>query len=130
MSFRLALLFCATLFGTGGPYCTADGAAEQSEPKVSITSRSARTLERSGPRSSNLRLDVNVVLVPVTVTDPLGKPITDIPRERFHLTEDGVEQNITSFLQEDSPVSVGLLFDTSGSMKNRIEASVGALKLF
>jgi VWFA-related protein len=51
-----------------------------------------------------------------------------LSKERFRVLEDGVEQKITSFVWEDGPVSIGLLFDSSGSMKNRIDASVSALK--
>jgi VWFA-related protein len=71
---------------------------------------------------------VKVVLVPVSVTDQLNRPIHNLSQDRFRILEDGVEQKITSFLWEDGPVSLGLLFDCSGSMKNRIEASVSALK--
>jgi len=77
-----------------------------------------------------LRHDVRVVLVPVTVTDTLDRPITDLSQDRFRILEDGVEQKISSFISEDAPVSLGLLFDSSGSMKNRIVASVAAIKQF
>jgi VWFA-related protein len=66
--------------------------------------------------------------VPVTVTDTLNnRPVTDLSKEDFRIFEDGVEQKITWFGWEDGPVSMGLLFDTSGSMKNKIAASVSAL---
>jgi Ca-activated chloride channel family protein len=128
MLFRMGLLFWATAFGTGGAPFWAGDTGQETQPKVSIT---PRKFEARGIRSSSsLRLDVNVVLVPVTVTDPLGKPVTGLSRETFRLLEDGAEQKVTSFLREDSPVSLGLLFDSSSSMKNRIDASVEALKLF
>ena len=95
--------------------------------KVSITPRETKVIAARRP-SSTLRADVKVVLVPVTVTDELNRPVNDLSKERFRVLEDGVEQKITSFLWEDGPVSLGLLFDSSGSMKNRIEASVSALK--
>jgi VWFA-related protein len=63
------------------------------------------------------------------VTDSWNRPITDLSKENFRLTEDGVEQKITSLVREDSPVSLGLLFDSSGSMKNRVSGSMEALKL-
>jgi len=80
------------------------------------------------PSSHVVRTDVKLVLVPVTVTDEDSRPINDLPKERFRILEDGVEQQITSFSWEDGPVSLGLLFDSSGSMKSRINASVAALK--
>src|SRR3954454_14878366 len=97
------------------------------QPKVSVT---PRKLESRGVRSpSNLRLDVKLVLVPVTVTDAKDNPITTLTKDSFRLLEDGVEQKITSFSQEEAPISLVLLFDSSGSMKNRIASSVEALRL-
>lgn len=101
--------------------------AHEEQPQVAITPRHAESPKR-GP-SANLRLDLKMVLVPVSVTDTLDRPFTTLPRESFRLTEDGVEQKISSFSQEDGPVSLGLLFDSSGSMKNRLEASVEAMRL-
>jgi len=71
-----------------------------------------------------------MVLVPVSVTDTYDRPITTLSKDSFRLQEDGVEQKIASFAKEESPVSLGLLFDSSGSMKNRISASVEALREF
>jgi VWFA-related protein len=79
--------------------------------------------------AAHLRADVTMVLVPVSVTDPMDRPVTTLPRENFRLLEDGVEQKITSFSQEEAPVSVGLVFDSSGSMKSRMDASIEALRL-
>ena len=102
-------------------------AGQGDEPTVAITPRQVEARNRT--ISSNLRLDVRLVLVPVAVTDAFNRPVTTLPRNSFRVLEDGVEQTITSFSQEDAPVSLGLLFDSSGSMKNRLSASVDALKL-
>ena len=77
-----------------------------------------------------VRADVKLVLVPVTVTDEDSRPINNIlQKSDFVFSKTGVEQQITSFFSwEDGPVSLGLLFDSSGSMKSRINASVAALK--
>ncbi len=75
-------------------------------------------------------MDVKVVLVPVTVTDSLDRPITTLQADRFRVLEDGVEQKIASFSREDGPVSLGFLFDSSSSMKERIASSVDALREF
>lgn len=98
----------------------------QEEPRATFSQR--RPTNSARP-AANLRLDVSEILVPVTVTDPLDRPINTLPQTSFRLTEDGVAQKITSFSVEDAPVSLGLLFDSSGSMKGRIDASVEALKL-
>jgi len=100
---------------------------QEPQPRVVVTPRQFPASDRAS--SANLRLDLKMVLVPVTVTDSLDRPITTLSRDSFRLLEDGVEQTITSFSLQDAPVSLGLLFDSSGSMKNRLDASVAALKL-
>jgi VWFA-related protein len=70
-----------------------------------------------------------VVLVPVSVTDESDRPVDSLRRESFRLLENGIEQKITMFSHEDAPISMGLLFDSSNSMRNRIGDSVDALKL-
>ena len=74
-----------------------------------------------GPRTKPVRVDVDLVLVPVTVTDALNRPVIDLPKQNFTLFEGGVPQPIRYFSTEDAPISVGLILDCSGSMKNKIE---------
>src|SRR5260370_29615933 len=80
---------------------------------------------RDMPRA-DLRVDVPLVLIPVHVTTPLGTSVTTLNQENFRLFEDSVEQTIRAFAKEDAPVSIGLLFDTSGSMRNKMRKSVDA----
>jgi Ca-activated chloride channel family protein len=63
------------------------------------------------------RVDVELVLIPVSVTDPLGNPVTGLSRENFHLFEDGIQQDIRYFSAQDAPASIGIVFDASRSMK-------------
>src|SRR5947209_2231870 len=70
-----------------------------------------------------LRVDVNLVLVPVTVTDRHGKLITGLDESRFRILEDGVPQPIASFSTDELPVSIGLVLDVSGSMKPKLAAA-------
>jgi Ca-activated chloride channel homolog len=74
-----------------------------------------------------IRLDVKLVLIPVTVTDPFGQPLSGVPRDAFHLFEDGVEQRLSYFATEDAPVSIGVLFDASGSMQHKLDRSRAAV---
>ena len=74
-----------------------------------------------GPRTKPMRVDVDLVLVPVTVTDALSRPVIDLPKQNFMLYEGGVAQPIQYFSHEDAPISVGLILDCSGSMRNKIE---------
>ena len=118
----LCFVLCASFVLGGLPAGTA-GAAEQ-EAKVAITPRPAAA--RYHPAS--IRADVKLVLVPVSVSDGLDRPVTALPKESFRVLEDGVEQAITSFAHEEAPVSLGLLYDSSGSMKSRMDGSITALK--
>src|SRR5580704_10721360 len=69
---------------------------------------------------ADIRVDSALVLVPAQVTNVIGTPITDLHKEDFKVFEDGLEQPITNFSMEDAPLSIGLLFDISGSMRNKI----------
>jgi Ca-activated chloride channel family protein len=77
-----------------------------------------------------LRVDSSLVLIPAHVTTHDGTSVTDLARENFQLFEDGVEQPITHFSQDDAPISIGLLLDTSGSMENKIAKSSDAAATF
>jgi VWFA-related protein len=67
--------------------------------------------------------DTNLVLIPVTVTDPSNRYVLGLQKQDFHLFEDGVEQTIAHFSGEDAPLSVGLVFDISGSMDDKLRIS-------
>ena len=71
-------------------------------------------------QGQTLRLDVELALVNVTVTDPFDRLVTGLEPENFRLFEDSVEQEIVSFSSEDVPVSIGVILDFSGSMANKI----------
>src|SRR5262249_27407593 len=65
-----------------------------------------------------------------TVTDSQGRPVADLDREHFRLWEDRIEQKIEYFVSEDIPQTVGILFDVSASMKNKITAAREAAMKF
>lgn len=67
------------------------------------------------------RVDVEMVLVPVTITDPMNRLVTGLDRENFNLFEGKEQQDIKTFSSEDAPVSLGVIFDMSGSMGSKIE---------
>lgn len=68
-----------------------------------------------------VRVDVDLVLVPVTVIDSFNRPVIDLPQQSFLLLEGGVPQQIRSFSREDTPISIALVLDFSGSMRNKID---------
>jgi Ca-activated chloride channel family protein len=69
-------------------------------------------------------------MVPVTITDNLNRPVTGLDRNNFELYEDKKPQEIKNFSSEDTPVSVGLIVDTSGSMQNKMDKVREAVRQF
>ena len=67
------------------------------------------------------KVGVDLVLVPVTITDPLNRLVTGLDKENFSLFEGKEAQEIKHFSSEDAPVSLGVIFDMSGSMSSKIE---------
>jgi Ca-activated chloride channel homolog len=67
-----------------------------------------------------IRMNVDLVLIPVTVTDPMNRLVTGLEKEDFQIYENNVQQQITSFASEDAPVSIGIIFDLSGSMTSKL----------
>ena len=77
-----------------------------------------------------LQVDVNLVVVNVTVTDPYDRIVTGLEQSNFEVFDEKVEQRIEAFSTEDAPISVGLIFDTSGSMGDKIQKSKEAALQF
>jgi Ca-activated chloride channel family protein len=81
--------------------------------------------------ASQVRVDVRLVNVVATVTDARGRNIPDLTADDFVLEEDGKRQEITHFSQDQNvPVSIGILLDTSGSMDRKIRTAVEAVERF
>jgi Ca-activated chloride channel homolog len=72
-------------------------------------------------QAAEIKVEVNLALVNVTVTDPLDRLVTGLEKENFRVYEDGVEQEIITMSSEDVPVSIGLIFDMSGSMSGKVD---------
>jgi Ca-activated chloride channel family protein len=79
---------------------------------------------------SFIRLDVNMVLVPVTITDPMNRLVTGLDKEDFQIYENSNEQTIESFACEDAPVTIGIIFDLSGSMTSKLIRAKEAILQF
>ena len=74
-------------------------------------------------QSPHFNAETTLVLVPAIVTDPLNRFVLGLQKQDFHLLEDGAEQTIVQISGEDAPLSVGLVFDTSGSMGDKLRTS-------
>jgi len=77
-----------------------------------------------------LRKNVDLVLVPVTIRDGMDRFVAGLDKDRFLLAENGQPQQIRSFSTDDAPISLGVIFDLSGSMKDKIDQSRKAVLEF
>jgi Ca-activated chloride channel homolog len=78
-----------------------------------------------------VHIDVDLALVNVTVTDPYNRLVTGLDPDNFRVFENNVEQEILYFSSEDVPISIGVIFDLSGSMANKVgKAKEAALQFF
>ena len=109
----------------------ADDQRSQPNPKVSIDPRPKPPAPGTTPAPrGNIRVDSTLVLINVTVTDPLNRFVTGLERENFQLFEDKTVQTVSHFASEDAPLSVGLVFDASGSMGSKLAKSREAVAQF
>jgi Ca-activated chloride channel family protein len=69
---------------------------------------------------ARIRMNVDMVLVPITVTDPMNRLVTGLEKDDFQIFENAAQQKISSFASEDAPVSIGIVFDLSGSMGSKL----------
>ncbi len=77
-----------------------------------------------------IRRDVDLVLVPVTVTDPMNRLVTGLEQDNFTVFEGDKPQQVRHFSSEDAPISLGVIFDISGSMSDKIEKAREAVVEF
>ncbi|MGH9686914.1 MAG: VWA domain-containing protein [Candidatus Acidiferrales bacterium] len=82
------------------------------------------------PYGKPITTTTDMTLVNVSVFDPLGRIVTGLRQENFRVFEDGVEQEVTYFASDDVPVSIGVIFDMSNSMTDKIQKSRNAAVQF
>jgi Ca-activated chloride channel homolog len=96
----------------------------------------AEQTQRAGPIpkqshfEKSMRMSVNLVLVPVVVTDLKNRPVMNLRSEDFTILEDGQPQEVEYFATEDAPISVGLVLDVSKSMTSKFEMERAAVTEF
>jgi VWFA-related protein len=95
------------------------------DPRVNIEPRTRppKPEEAEARREPSIRVETQLVLINVTVTDPMNRFVTGLEKEHFQLFEDKGKQDISQFSSEDAPLSVGLVFDASGSMGSKLQKS-------
>jgi Ca-activated chloride channel homolog len=105
---------------------------------VVISARAGRSQspqENPAPKSEKqppqtLKVDVELVLVNATVTDSLNRYVSGLEGNHFQIWEDKIEQKVEYFSAEDVPISIGVIFDVSGSMKDKISTARQAAATF
>ena len=103
---------------------------EIEKPKVPPKENVVSTKDGLTTRVRPLKVDVDLVLVPVTITDPMNRLVTGLEKENFQLFEGSSAQEIRTFSSEDAPVSLGVIFDSSGSMSSKIDRAKEAVVEF
>ena len=108
--------------------------AQTSVNDVHVASRAAVATSSNqpvdGPMLHVIKTDVRLVLVPVSVTDPMQRFVTGLNQDNFEVFEGKTPQTIRNFSSEDVPISVGIILDTSGSMGDKLDRVRDAVNQF
>jgi len=112
------------------PIVSPDAADNQPvSPSSPNTVRPGTNLDRE-KGGFTFRRDVDEVVLNASVLDDNGRIVNDLKQDDFHVFEDGVQQTIAAFQHQDIPVSIGMLIDNSGSMRDkRLAVNTAALDL-
>ncbi len=125
----LALLLCAA------PALHAQSSIDDVHvtPRKQIDPKSKTAFDidpRYKTHTKPMMVDVDLVLVNVTITDPMNRLVTGLEKDNFRIFEGSEEQQIRHFSSEDAPISLGVIFDVSGSMRSKIEKAREAVVEF
>jgi Ca-activated chloride channel family protein len=97
---------------------------------VTITPRPKPAPKEEEQHRADIRVTSNLVLIPVSVNDALNRPVSGLEKENFRVYSDKVLQTITTFAMDDESIAAGLVFDTSGSMGDKLKRSRAAASEF
>ncbi len=130
----LVSAFTLLLLGVQSPRIWAQNTVDDVhiQPRVESKPATAGEVKESGFASHTrpYKSSVELVLVPVTITDPMNRLVTGLDKDNFSVFEGKSQQEIKSFSSEDAPVSLGVIFDMSGSMSSKIERAREAVVEF
>jgi Ca-activated chloride channel homolog len=136
-AFSRALSFCGSvLFGV--LTCAVVATAQDDFSDVHVTPRESPAVVATAAvmdpaldtYTQPIRKNVDLVLVPVTITDPLNRLVVGLAKDNFQVFEGKKPQQIKSFSSEDAPVSLGIILDVSGSMKQKMDRAREAVMRF
>jgi Ca-activated chloride channel homolog len=142
-SFRTLLVVCLLTFLSvisASAQSSSDESKPKEEPKPAdlkevkdVKPDDVRKNTRGMPfkPGGTIHFDVDLALVNVTVTDPYNRLVTGLEPDNFRVFEDNIEQEVVNFSAEDVPISIGVIFDFSGSMANKVaKAREAAVQFF
>lgn len=125
------VLILVVLWGITGASNVSFPAEGKDKPQPERDKQAADVVIRQPSiHAAPIQVNVERVIVPVTVTDPYDRIVTGLDKSNFEVFDDKVRQNILSFNSEDAPIAVGMIFDTSGSMSDKIQKSKEAALQF
>jgi len=131
--FAISLIVLACVLPTLAQTDVNDIHVQQREAEQAKPEPKAELVSTTGGLSAHVRplkVDVDLVLVPVTITDPMNRLVTGLEKENFQLFEGSSAQEIRTFSSEDAPVSLGVIFDSSGSMSSKMDRAKDAVVEF
>jgi Ca-activated chloride channel homolog len=137
LAFRILLLVC--LFALQAKFSfAAQSTSDENKPRDEAKREEVKKddVRRDTPGVSIkprqlIKLDVDLALLNVTVTDPYNRLVTGLEPDNFRVYEDNIEQEVVTFSAEDVPISIGVIFDFSGSMSNKVgKAREAAVQFF
>jgi Ca-activated chloride channel family protein len=136
MSFAFVLLISIASLFFGVPASAQEVQAQDQPKEVARPVAPPADVTKDTPpikikRGQILHSDVDLALVNITVTDPYNRLVTGLESDNFRIFEDNIEQEVVTFSAEDVPISIGVIFDYSGSMSNKIaKAREAAVQFF
>jgi Ca-activated chloride channel family protein len=129
-AFRIATVAILALGGLPPTACVRLCAQQNAASAAEKEAAPPVTIRKPVLHPAPLQVDVNLVVVNITVTDPYDRIVTGLDEENFQVYDEKVEQKINAFSTEDAPISVGVIFDSSGSMSDKIQKSKEAALQF
>jgi Ca-activated chloride channel homolog len=134
LGYLLTLSAIVVVLGLSGAWAqTPDVEDIHVSPRIELDKpepQSPAEAELAQLHSPPIKSKVDLVLVPVTVTDQMNRLVTGLDRENFRVYEGKEQQDVRHFSSEDVPISLGVIFDMSGSMNSKIERAREAVAEF
>jgi len=139
-SIHIQLVVCLLMLHAALP-AAAQSTSDENKPKDEAKREEVKEVRKDDVRKDTpgtpfkpggtIHFDVDLALVNVTVTDPYNRLVTGLETDNFRVFEDNIEQEVVTFSAEDVPISIGVIFDFSGSMSNKVgKAREAALQFF